>query len=114
MQKGPFLDRNVVLRIVKPYPEARNHVYTGHVLDYDGNFVVVDGCVLHFGRPSAEDPAGGLTKSTRAVRWVALQRVEYIRELPDGMDPFEVDKLKVSADGSIEYQALDRPDLLPD
>ena len=63
MQKVPFLDRNVVLRIVKPYPQARNHVYTGRVVDYDGNFVVVDGCVLHFGRPSAEDPAGGLTTS---------------------------------------------------
>ena len=114
MQKVPFMDRNVVLRIVKPYPQARNHVYTGRVVDYDGNFVVIDGCVLHFGRPSAEDPAGGLTTSTRAVRWVALQRVEYICELPDEMDPFEVTKLTVSADGSIEYPALDRPDLLPD
>lgn len=109
-----FSNRNVVMRIVKPYPAARSHVYTGQVIDYDGKFVAFDGCVLHFGRPSTDDPTGGLTISRRAVRWVALQRVEYIRELPEGMDPYDPAKLEVSSDGSILYPASERPDLLPD
>lgn len=109
-----FNDRNVVLRIVKPYPEARSHIYTGQVIDYDGNFVAFDGCVMHFGRPSTDDPSGGLTISHRAVRWVALQRVEYIRELPDEMDPFAPDKMDLNADGSLAYPGSARPDLIPD
>ena len=108
-----FVNRNVVLRIVKPYPEARNHVYTGVLTAYDGKFVEIDGCVLHFGRASVDDPTGGLTKSPRAVRWVSLQRVEYIRELPKGMDPFDPEHLKVAEDGSLDYSAGERPDLLP-
>jgi hypothetical protein len=109
-----FSDRNVVMRIVKPYPGARNHIYTGRIVGYDGNFVAFDGCVLNYGRASSDDPGGGLTVSQRALRWVALQRVEYIRELPDGMNPFDPASLEVSADGSIVYPAVDRPDLLPD
>ena len=98
-----FKDRNLALRIVKPYPEARSHIYTGRIVDYDGNFIAFDGCVLNFGRRSAEDPTGGMTISHRAVRWLALQRVEYIRELPDGMDPFAPDSIAVNADGSLVY-----------
>ena len=107
-------DRNLVLRIVKPYPEARSHVYTGNVVDYDGNMLVFDGCVLHFGRATADDPSGGLTVSKRAVRWIPTQRIEYIRELPDGLDPFGVDSLEINSDGSLVYPDMDRPDLLPD
>ena len=109
-----FLGRNVALRIVKPYPEARNHIYTGRALAFDGKFVAIDGCVLHFGKASVDDPAGGLTTSSRAVRWVALQRIEYIHELPASANPFAPEEIKVGADGSLDYDALDRPDLLPD
>ena len=98
-----FNDRDVALRIVKPYPGARSHIYTGRIVDYDGNFIAFDGCVLNFGRPSTDDPTGGLTVSHRAVRWVALQRVEYIRELPPGMDPFAPDTLALNPDGSLVY-----------
>ncbi|MHC4669025.1 MAG: hypothetical protein ACYTFD_11525 [Planctomycetota bacterium] len=108
------MNRDVLIRIVKPYPVARNHIYTGRVIGYDGRFVMVDGCVLHFGRPSVDDPTGGLTTSSRAIRWVALQRIEYIRELPEGTDPFAPEKLRVATDGSFDYGALERPDLLLD
>jgi hypothetical protein len=114
MKKTDLVGRNVLLRIVKSYPSARNHVYSGRILDYDGCFVGVDSCVLHFGRPSAEDPTGGLTRSGRALRWVTLQRVEYILEYPADVDPFAPEKLKVTSDGAIEYSALARPDLIPD
>ena len=107
-------ERNLVLRIGKPYPEARSHIYTGHVVDYDGDMLAFDGCVMHFGRATADDPSGGLTVSKRAVRWIPLQRIEYIRELPEGMDPFKVDSLEVNLDGSLVYPDMDRPDLLPD
>lgn len=114
MESPAFENRNVIMRIVKPYQGARSHVYTGRIMWYDGNFIGFDGCVLHYGRPSSDDPTGGLTISRRAVRWVVLQRVEYIRELPEGMDPFDPEKIQVSTDGSIEYPAVDRPDLIPD
>jgi hypothetical protein len=114
MEKVSFLDRNIVLRVVKPYPEAKNHIYTGRAVDYDGRFVAIDGHVLNFGRPSADDPTGGLTISERAIRWVALQRVEYIRELPEGIDPFKPAEIDVSVDGNIRYHATDRPDLIPE
>ena len=114
MEKIAFIDRQVLLRIVKPYHEARNHIYAGQVIDYDGNFVCLDCSVLHFGRATSDDPTGGLTTSTRAKRWVALPRIEYIRELPKGMDPFDPDKFNVAADGGIDLSAFDRPDLLPD
>jgi hypothetical protein len=112
--KGSFLNRNVLLRCVKPYPQARNHVYTGRVLSYDGHFVTIDGIVLHFGHPSVDDPTGGLTRSPRSVRWVALQRIEYIRELPKGVNPFEPEDIKVGSSGALEINALTRPDLLPE
>jgi hypothetical protein len=113
-EKPTFLNRNVLLRCVKPYPTARNHVYTGRILAYDGHFVTVDGIVLHFGHPSVDDPTGGLTRSGRAVRWVALQRIEYIRELPTGVDPFAPENIKVGSQGALEISALSRPDLLPE
>jgi len=109
-----FVDRAVVIRIVKPYAGARNHIYLGKVVEYDGRFVTLDGCVMHFGKPSVDDPTGGLTTSPRAVRWVALQRIEYIRELPEGTDPFSPDKIQVSSDGSLHYSVAGRPDLIPD
>lgn len=109
-----FLNRNVLMRCVKPYPTARNHVYTGKLLGYDGHFVTIDGIVLHFGHPSVDDPTGGLTRSPRAVRWVALQRIEYIRELPKDIDVFEPAHVKVGSQGSLEIDALSRPDLLPE
>jgi len=109
-----FVNRNVMMRCVKPYPTARNHVYTGKLLGYDGHFVTIDGIVLHFGHPSVDDPTGGLTRSPRAVRWVALQRIEYIRELPQDIDVFEPANVKVGSQGSLEIDALSRPDLLPE
>jgi hypothetical protein len=107
-----FVSRNVILRIVKPYPDARNHVYMGKVVSYDGRFIGLDGCVLHFGRASVDDPTGGLSTSARAIRWVALQRIEYVLELPDGIDPYDPKKLHVTAGGSVSF--ADRPDTLPD
>ena len=114
MDKVDLLNRNVLMRIVKPYPEARNHIYSGRVQEYDGRFICIDGYVLHFARASADDPSGGLTTSARGKRWVALERVEYIRELPEGIDPFNPEGVQVSADGSVTYDALHRPDLIPD
>lgn len=114
MEKKTFIGRNVVVRIVKPYPEARNHIYTGTAIDYDGRFLAIDGCVLHFGRPTSEDPTGGLTTSKRAVRWVALQRIEYVRELPTKMDPFSPETLKIAADGSVLYPVVGSPDFIPE
>ena len=113
-EKPSFLYKNVLLRCVKPYPTARNHVYTGKLLGYDGHFVTIDGIVLHFGHPTVDDPTGGLTRSGRSVRWVALQRIEYIRELPKGVDPFSPENIKVGSQGSLELTALTRPDLLPE
>ena len=109
-----FTERNVVMRIAKPYPGARSHVYVGRVVAYDGRFVAFDGSVLHYGHRTADDPTGGLTVSKRAVRWVALQRIEYIREMPEGMDPYDPEKIEVSADGSLLFAMIDRPDLIPD
>jgi hypothetical protein len=108
-----FTNKNVVLRIVKPYPEARAHVYAGQIVAYDGNFLAFDGIVMHHGKPSGDDPTGGLTLSSRTVRWVPLQRIEYIRELPEDMDPFS-GKFEVTGDGGLNYPATDRPDLIPD
>ena len=113
MAEPVFSHRNGLVRITKPYPNARNHVYTGQIVGYDGNFVTIDGCVLHFGEPTVDDPTGGLTTSARAMRWIAVNRVEYIRELPEGVDPFAPEKLRVTGDGGIDYAALERPDLLP-
>lgn len=113
-QQPSFLNCNVLMRCVKPYPTARNHVYTGKLLGYDGHFVTIDGIVLHFGHPTVDDPTGGLTGSPRAVRWVALQRIEYIRELPENVDPFAPENIKVGSQGSLEINASARPDLLPE
>ena len=114
MQKVPFIDRDVVLRIVKPYPEARNHVYTGRVIAYDEGFVAIDGSVLHFGRPTTEDPTGGFKKSPRAIRWVPKERIQYIRQLPEGIDPFDPEQFEITAVGGVSTSAADRPDLLPE
>jgi len=111
---GSFLNRNVLLRCVKPYPSARNHVYTGRIIAYDGHFVALDGIVMHFGHPTVDDPTGGLTRSPRAVRWVALQRIEYLRELPEGVDPYEPEHIQVGSQGALEITAASRPDLLPE
>jgi len=108
-----FVGRNVILRITKPYQQARNHIYTGKVLARDDRFVLMDGCVFHFGRPSAEDPAGGLTVSRRAQRWVPIDRIQYLRELPPAVDPFRPELFRITADGNIESGA-GRPDLLPE
>jgi hypothetical protein len=114
MPEPVFSHRKVLVRIVKPYPGARNHVYTGQIVGYDGNFITIDGCVIHFGEATVDDPAGGLTTSVRAMRWVAVERVEYIRELPEGMDPFDPESLRVTENGSLDYNLLERPDLLPE
>ncbi len=108
-----FVESNVILRIVKPYVQARNHIYTGKVLAKDDRFVLVDGCVFHFGRPSAEDPTGGLTISKRARRWVPIERIQYLRELPAGVDPFQPHLFRITADGNITSSDV-RPDLLPE
>ncbi len=113
MAEPVFSHRNVVMRINKPYKGAHNHVYTGQIVGYDGHFVTIDGCVLHFGDASVDDPTGGLTTSVRAMRWVAVQRIEYIRELPEGVDPFAPESLRVTEDGGLDYNVLERPDLLP-
>jgi len=47
------------------------------------------------------------------VRWIPLQRVEYVRQLPEGMDPYDLDHLRVSEGGNISYSILNRPDLMP-
>jgi hypothetical protein len=109
-----FTNKNVVLRIVKPYPDARAHVYAGQIVSYDGNFLAFDGIVMHHGKPSGDDPTGGLTLSSRTVRWVPLERVEYIRELPEGTNPFEPEAFEVTGDGGLNFPATDRPDLIPD
>ena len=106
--------KNIILRIVKPYPEARNHVYTGRVVAYDEGFVAIDGSVLHFGRATTEDPTGGFTKSDRAIRWVPKERIQYIRQLPEGIDPFDPEQFEITAAGGISTRAADRPDLLPE
>jgi len=114
MDNVELVGHHVVIRIVKPYPHARNHIYTGRVLAYDGKLITIDGCVLHYGKASVDDPTGGLTTSSRAIRWVALQRVEYIRELPEGADPYDPGGINVTTDGSLEIHVADRPDLLPE
>jgi hypothetical protein len=114
MPEPVFSHRKVLVRIVKPYPGARNHVYTGQIVGYDGHFITIDGCVIHFGEATVDDPTGGVTTSGRAMRWIAVERIEYIRELPEGMDPFAPEKLRVQDDGSLDYTVLDRPDLLPE
>jgi hypothetical protein len=114
MKKVIFLDRNVVIRIVKPYPEAKNHLYLGCAVDFGSGVVALDCTVLNFGRPTSDDPTGGLTISTRATRWIPLQRIEYIRELPEDLDPFQPDRIDVAADGNISYHATERPDLIPE
>ena len=106
--------RKIILRIVKPYPQARNHVYTGNVVDWDEGFLAIDGCVLSFGRPTTEDPSGGLTISQREVRWVPRERIQYLRELPEEIDPFNVEHFQVTAEGKVTHAATARPDLLPE
>jgi hypothetical protein len=113
-EKPSFVGKSVLMRCVKPYPSARNHVYTGKIIAYDGHFVTIDGIVLHFGHPSVDDPTGGLARSPRAIRWVALQRIEYIRELPQGVDPYAPAHIKVGSQGTVEIDPLSRPDLLPE
>ncbi|MGQ0615070.1 MAG: hypothetical protein ACT4PV_15155 [Planctomycetaceae bacterium] len=107
-----LVGKNMIVRIDKPYPQARNHVYTGKVLDCGPQFLAIDGCVFHFGRPSAEDPAGGLASSRRAVRWIPIPRIQFMREMPQGADPYSTKNFRLTASG--ELSALDRPDLMPD
>lgn len=107
-------NKNVILRIVKPYPEARNHVYTGCIVGWDGNLLMIDGCVLNFGRASSEDPTGGLTISQRAVRWVPRERIQYFRELPEDVDPFDAGNFEVTLEGNVSHTGTARPDLLPE
>ena len=106
--------RKIILRIVKPYPEARNHVYTGIAVDWEEGFLAIDGRVLSFGRPSTEDPTGGLTVSQREVRWVPRERIQYMRELPDEIDPFDVAHFSVTPEGKVTHSTTPRPDLLPE
>ena len=106
MPEPVFSHRKVLVRIVKPYPGARNHVYTGQIVGYDGNFITIDGCVIHFGEASVDDPAGGLTTSARAMRWIAVERVEYIREL--GFAYSDLERMGVGlpvTDLSVTYRA---------
>jgi len=106
-------DRNILLRIAKPYPEAHNHIYTGRITDYDRTFLEVDGCVLNFTRPTTEDPTGGLTISPRAIRWIPVERVQYIRQLTPGTDPFDPEAMRITEEGNIVPTSLNRPDELP-
>lgn len=107
--------RNVILRIVKPYQGAKNHVYTGRIVDWEEGFLAIDGCVLNFGRPSTEDPTGGLTVSPREVRWVPRERIQYLRELPDDVDPYDATGFQLTAEGNVREVGADmRPDLLPE
>jgi hypothetical protein len=106
--------KNVILRVVKPYTEARNHIYTGTVVHCDEGWIGVDGVVFNFGRPTTEDPSGGLTVSPRAIRWLPYGRVQYLRELEEGADPFNPDAFELTEDGRLRFAASDRPDLLPD
>ena len=106
--------KNIILRVVKPYSEARNHIYTGTVLQCDDGWIGIDGVVFNFGRPTTEDPSGGLTISPRAVRWLPYDRVQYLRELEEGADPFNPDAFELTEDGRLRFTATDRPDLLPD
>jgi hypothetical protein len=110
-----LLGKNVILRIDKPYPQARNHIYTGKVVAYDGRLLSVDGMVFHFGRPSAEDPTGGLTTSGRAVRWIPIDRIQYVVEMPKGMDPYSTAaNFRLTAEGDLQWLASERPDLIPE
>ncbi|NJN14120.1 MAG: hypothetical protein HC813_00145 [Planctomycetes bacterium] len=97
-----LIGNSVILRIVKSYPAEHSHVYAGRVLGFDGSFLAIDGRVFHFARPNAEDPTGGMSTSPRAVRWVPVGRIEYIRELPSTLDVFGADAFRVRADGSLE------------
>jgi len=106
--------QNIILRIDKPYPQARNHIYTGKVVSYDDRFLAVDGVVFHFGRPSAEDPTGGLTTSGRAVRWIPIERIQYVVEMPKGIDPFSTTSFRLTAEGDVRWSATERPDLIPE
>jgi hypothetical protein len=109
-----LIGRSILLRVVKHYPQARNHIYVGTVVARDDQFVTVDGSVFHFGRPTSDDPTGGLTVSKRALRWVPIARIQYIRELPAGVDPHSPRTFRLTADGNLSVTASERPDLIPD
>jgi len=97
-----FTGRNVVLRVVKAYPTEHTHVYAGRIVAFDGAFVCMDGRVFHFARPNAEDPTGGLTSSPRAIRWVPVQRIEYMRDLPPKLDVFHPSAFRLTPDGGLQ------------
>ena len=101
-----FLERNVILRVVKAYAGEHTHVYAGRVVGFDNAFVCIDGRVFHFARPNAEDPTGGMTSSPRAIRWVPVQRIEYMRDLPERLDIFSPDAFRLTPDGTLRAVAF--------
>lgn len=75
-----FIGRHIVLRTVKPYAEAEDRLYVGRALECDRDFVAVDGYALAYGRPTSEDPSGGLTVSCRARSFIPLSGIACIED----------------------------------
>jgi hypothetical protein len=75
-----FIGRDIVLRTVKPHAEAEDRLYVGRALECDRHFVAVDGYALAYGRPTPEDPSGGVVVSRRARSFIPVSGIECIEE----------------------------------
>lgn len=86
------------VRTVKNYPEARNHLFIGQVLQLTQSYVRLDCRTYHFGKTinSIKDVRAGM-KGIRILPW---NSIELINELPSSFDYSKAD-LVSDEDGKI-------------
>jgi hypothetical protein len=72
------------VRVVKPYPEAHNHLLIGHVVERDATCLKMRCRSFHFGR--VVGAPRDVTVGPLARRIIPWARVEIINELPASFD----------------------------
>ena len=82
------------IRVVKPYPEAHNHLIIGEVLQETATWVRIKGRTYHFGR--SVDQLRHVRVGRHEVRIVPWTRIEIVNELPAS---FDVARAKLVTDG---------------
>jgi len=86
------------VRTVKTYPEARNHLLVGRVLERDAACVSLLCRTFHFGRLVRR--VRDITVGPLGRRIIPWGRIEVINELPGGLD-FEQAVVRLDKAGSL-------------
>jgi len=82
------------VRVVKPYPEAHNHLVVGEVLEETATWLRMKGRTYHFGRVAQR--VQDIKVGPHEVRIIPWARIEIVNELPAS---FDYARAKLSEDG---------------